>query len=309
VGVEDRRSGRDRGHPRRDRGRTLNAAEAVPLLSQATGERYELVGRLTGGETGAHELRTADGRRVVAKWELQPSTQDARRRAISLSDRLREQAGWPVPRSRAVEANGCLFVLQAFVAGAPVRRLTHSLVDELVALHAARVGLERTDDQSRWPDSLVQTLTVGGSGYCRHESLRGHDRRTAELVARIERIGAGLDRDAFGGGDVVHWDLHPGNLLEVDGRLAAVIDTDFATTGDATFDLATLAVTSLTVPCEPGVRGRLFDLGVAALDRARREAYLGHLLLRFVDWSIRKARADEVEFWLEQSTRLLPAGA
>ena len=37
---------------------SLTAADAVRLLSSAAGARYELVGRLAGGETGAHECRS-----------------------------------------------------------------------------------------------------------------------------------------------------------------------------------------------------------------------------------------------------------
>ena len=34
---------------------TASAADVARLLSSATGERYQLVGRLAGGETGAHD--------------------------------------------------------------------------------------------------------------------------------------------------------------------------------------------------------------------------------------------------------------
>ena len=66
------------------------------------------------------------------------------------------------------------------------------------------------------------------------------------------------------GRDIVHWDLHSGNLLISNGSLAAVVDTDFAVVGDASFDLVTLALTSLTIPCEPGVRTRLFASALTA---------------------------------------------
>lgn len=46
----------------------------------------------------------------------------------------------------------------------------------------------------------------------------------------------------------------------------------------------------LGVPCEPGVRDRLFTQTFDDLDQTRREAYVGHLLLRVMDWSIRKGR-------------------
>jgi hypothetical protein len=283
---------------------SLGAMDAVALLSDVTGGPYQLVGRLAGGETGAHECIAPDGRRVVVKWELLPSSQAQRLRAVGLADRLREEAGWPVPRQTTVETDACLFVIQDLRPGAPIARLTHSLVDRLLELHAGRIGLERPDDESDWPKVMIETLTIGGVGYCLHEPLRSYDAGTARLVERVERIGHALDADLLGGGDLVHWDFHPGNLLEVDGHVSAVIDTDFVTTGDAAFDLTTLAVSSLVTDCEAGVRRRLLDLGVRALDEPKRAAYVGHLLLRYLDWSIRKARVEGVEFWLDTADRL-----
>jgi hypothetical protein len=79
---------------------------------------------------------------------------------------------------------------------------------------------------------------------------------------------------------------------------------DFVTTGDATFDLTTLAVSSLVTDCEAGVRSRLLDAGVRGLDEPKRSAFVGHLLLRYLDWSIRKERTEAVDYWLDTGSRL-----
>jgi hypothetical protein len=281
-----------------------NAADAARLLSTATGEQYVRVGRLAGGETGAHEFLAPGRRRVVVKWDTDPASQAQRLRAVGLTDRLRNEAGWPVPRIETVEHDGRLFVIQDLLPGAPVERLTHGLVDRLLELHAARIGLERPADVSKWPQRLIETLTTGGTGYCIHESLRQYDARTLRLVERVEATGYALEPDSLAGGDIVHWDFHPGNVLEVDGAVSAVIDTDFATTGDATFDLTALAVSSLAIDCDAGVRRRLLELGVRDVGETQRAAYVGHLLLRNVDWSIRKGRDAAVEFWLDAADRL-----
>ena len=42
-------------------------------------------------------------------------------------------------------------------------------------------------------------------------------------------------------------------------------------------------------------------LAIEPLDEVRRSAYLGHLLLRIIDWPIRYGRTEEVEFWLSNS--------
>src|SRR5208282_3924543 len=95
----------------------IDAARAVELLREATGDPYVLVRRLSGGETGAHEVVCAPREeRFVLKWEVRPESQVLRREAVGLADLLRTRAGWPVPRQRTVDAGGCLVVLQEFMA-------------------------------------------------------------------------------------------------------------------------------------------------------------------------------------------------
>ena len=158
-----------------------------------------------------------------------------RLRAVGLTDRLREQAGWPVPRQYTVEADGCLFVIQDLVPGAPVGMLTHALVDRLLELHARapRPRTRRTTN-STWPDALIADVDDR-----RRRLLRARvtpaPRRRGRLAwsSAFEQIGRDARPSTLVGGDIVHWDWHPGNLLEVDGELTAVIDNDFVTTGDA----------------------------------------------------------------------------
>jgi hypothetical protein len=283
----------------------MNVEQAVALLARTTGDDYRLIGRLTGGETGAHEVAGPAGERLVMKWDTVPSSQAARREAVVLSERLRTDAEWPVPRQRTVVGPDCLFVLQDFMPGAPVAMIGHDMVDRLLELHRNRLGLARPGDRSRWPGILITTLTVGGNGYCLHQSLRDHDERTARLLARIEDVGHRIDPRDLPGHDIVHWDLHPGNLLQDHGSLSAVVDTDHAAIGDAAFDLVLLALGSLSGQCEKGVRSRLFAAAFDGLGELRRRAYLSHFFLRLLDWSIRRGREDEIEFWLDQSQHML----
>jgi thiamine kinase-like enzyme len=286
-----------------------DAEAAVALLQEATGEAYEFVGRLSGGETGAHEVRRGtDGTRFVLKWETEPDSQILRRDGVELTERLRTEAGWPVPQQRTVEAPGCLLVLQTFMAGRPVRMFTSGMADDLLELHRRRLGLGAGRSGKPWAERLIRTLVVGGRGYCLHESLRRYDGRTASLVEEIEAFGGRLDPDEFDGRDIVHWDLHIGNLLAHDGELTAVVDTDFCVVGDAAFDLVMLTLSAGSVPCAAGVRRELFRRALDPLPPLRRTAYLGHLFIRVLDWPIRRGSADEVEHWLSQVERCRDAG-
>ncbi|MHB1447150.1 MAG: hypothetical protein ACYCZV_16065 [Acidimicrobiales bacterium] len=124
-------------------------------------------------------------------------------------------------------------------------------------------------------------------------------------MARIEEFGRNIYPGDLVGHDIVHWDLHPGNILADDGKHAANSDTDFAVVGDARFDLVALALGSLTMPCEDGVQSRLFEAAFDGLSNLERMAYLGHLFVRVIDWPIRRGSPEEVEFWLAHSDRML----
>ena len=283
----------------------LSPTEATARYSAATSRTFQLIGSLVGGETGATEIQEVGGDRLVLKWESDPLNISRRLEALALAERLRIEADWPVPRQHAIEDNGWLLVSQEFMPGATVHRLSHELFDELVLLHERRLGLAAADDANRWAADMIRILVTGGNDHCLHEPLRQYDARTRRVVERIEEIGAALVPADLISGGVVHGDLHPGNLLQVDGRLSAVIDLDYARVGDAAFDLACLAVASLSIDADPGVRKRCFTEGVDVLDGARRRAYVANLLLRNLDWPIRKNRPNQIEFWLEQSDRLL----
>jgi len=283
----------------------ISPEAAASLLAHETGKPYQLIRRLSGGETGAHEFLGGDGRPVVVKWDSRPGSRQLRGEAVVLSERLRTVANWPVPTQSVVDADEVRIVIQEFMPGSPPEHFDHQLVDQLLDLHSRRLGLARPDDPVHWPTALIETLTVGGERYCLHSSLRNFDGRTRSLVDRVEAFGSTISESDLIGRDIVHWDLHSGNLLISDGSLAAVVDTDFAVVGDASFDLVTLALTSLTIPCEPGVRTRLFASAFDDLDALKTQAYLSHLFIRIIDWPIRRRQFDEVEFWLARADELL----
>jgi hypothetical protein len=272
--------------------------DAVQLLRRATNEPFELVGRLQGGETGAHEVRGPGGERLVLKWDTDARSQELRRAAVVLTDRLRAEAGWPVVEQDVLEVDGCLLVLQQFLGGREPDILTNAMTDQLLGLHAARLGLSDAPSSRPWADRLVETLVHGGHGYCLHESLRRHSAGTADLVGEVEAFGCSLSGSDLLGADIVHWDLHTGNLLVDEHGISGVVDTDFCDVGDAAFDLVMLALTSHAVECEEGVRGRLAEAALEPLPERRRRAYLGHLFIRLLDWPIRRGAEGEVELWL-----------
>lgn len=282
----------------------LNSEDAVALYSSTIEMPVDLVGPLSGGETGATEIRLGTGQRQVLKWESDERNKTARRTGVALTRRLRAEAGWPVPKQQLCEADGVLFVAQEFMSGSEVTELTHPFIDDFFALHERRLGLAVGGDPLAWGRGQIEILTSGGRGYCLHEPLHDYDARTRRIARRIEEIGRTLEPQQLQGTDIVHADMHPGNMLQIGGRLSAVVDLDYASAGDASFDLVFLAVSSLSTPYEAGVRRRLFEAVRTSVDEPRRLAYVGNLLLRLLDWPIRKGRTDEIEFWLQHADRL-----
>ena len=281
----------------------MDADEAVALLATGTGEPYALVGRLSGGETGAHRVSGPGGRPLVVKWDLDPTSQVLRKEAVALTDRLRTEAGWPVPRQWTVDVDDCLFVIQEFMPGAPVETLGHPTVDRLLELHAQRLVLT---------PSPAPALALGAG--------RDLDGRRPELLppqfppglqpahgsARLENRGVrrGLHPDDLTARTSSTGTCTPAICWPTSTELTAIVDTDFATVGDSAFDLVSLALASLALPCDRGVRSRLFA-SFEGLDEVRRQAYLAHLFIKNLDWPIRRGRPGHVEFWLERADEML----
>lgn len=275
----------------------IDLVAAAEALAAATGAPWQPVGRLAGGETGAHEVRRRDtGERAVLKFTADRDDGAARAAGAAVSERLRLEASWPVPAVAVHESRELVLVVQQFCPGSPAAAITAPVADQLVALHARRLGLAR-GAHSGWADMVIETLVDGGDGYCLHEPLRAAGGRSRQFIEAVEAVGRSLSAaDLPPATDLVHWDLHAGNLLvDAAGRLTAVIDTDYACEGDARFDLITVSISALESgdPSAPA----LLEFAGTGLDDAASAAYYGHILLRWIDWGLRRGRHAEVERW------------
>ena len=70
----------------------------------------------------------------MVKWDQSAPSQALRNEAVLLADRLRTEAGWPVPRQWTTDVDDCLFVIQEFMPGSPGETLGRGTVDRGVAL-------------------------------------------------------------------------------------------------------------------------------------------------------------------------------
>jgi len=208
----------------------------------------------------------------------------------AMTARLRAR-GYPAARITALgRTAGFAFWIQQCLPGRPLDlrpgfpglAQLAALLPELIRLNDAQAGLGTgTGD---WPALLTRTLTEGEDGYCVHATLAARP-DTRDMLRVVREIGASCGPAIPSGTDYVHYDFTPSNLLADGATITGVIDMNAPVlTGDRGFDLATLLFYAYD---HDGIRARL---GARLLElagpRAAR-AYLAHIVLRQVDWSVR----------------------
>jgi len=261
----------------------LDAPRLVERIAEITGVRLVLEGPCPGGEVGAAYVRWPDGRRSVLSA--------GRTRTGPLLDRARA-AGVPTARQElSAHIDGVRVIVQQRLPGNPPAAVDASLVRQMVGLNRRLAGL-LADRPSIPPVDLY--LTGDGPGFCLHGPLAAHDRRTARLLAWVREVGAATR--AADGGDLVHLDFQPGNVLVRNGRITGLIDWDGASRGDRLLDLVVLRFYLLR---QAPPLTRILDDELAGADPERLRAYWAHISLRQVDWSIRHHDAAAVDQWLD----------
>lgn len=291
----------------------LEPAGHVRRYADVVGEGFELVRTLPGGR--ALEIVGSDGSRSVLKWDSVEESKQRRRVAIDAARRLGAEAGWPVPAFDLAEDSQWLYVRQDLMLGEEPTQLTRRLFEQVAELIDATEGLG-SSSPSDWPDRLVDTLVaapVDPTIYCSHEPLRQHSPTGRRLISRIEEIGAealaleAANSGVGGADDLMHWDLHPGNLLVLDGNVSAVIDLDNAGPGRRGFDLVTFALSSQILPADDGLASALLDEARSRVSDELWIASIAHLVLRFSNWAMRTGHTEEAEHWIAEGGRQLLA--
>lgn len=279
----------------------MTLPQVVELIREERGLSLRAVGVFAGGEVGAADVRGDDGSRYVLKWWKGDA--EAGRGAAALVERLR-QLGYPIPRFVvADDVGGVTAMLQEYVEGTVRDDVSDEVIAMLLSLNGLQAGAGDAAG-SDWRDYIVGSLLSGCHGYCVHESLREYDRRTTALLETIQAAGHAVEK--LPSGDVVHVDFHHRNVLvTTSAAVSAVIDWEGCRSGDSAFDLATLAFGLSVAQVSARARDHVVEeLRQRAAPDARR-AYVAHMALRQVDWSIRHRTAEDVDHWLRVSSEFL----
>jgi len=235
-----------------------------------------------GGESASTFLATGrDGSVCVLKISSS-ATGDSVARLRELVAGLRRR-GYPAARLLASgQAAGMTFWLQERLPGTVLGRVPGWLLPEVLRLNDAQAGLG--DGTRRLPELIAATLTAGGDGYCVHATLEARP-DTRDLLAVVRQTAGRCLAAIPERGDFVHYDFTLANLLISGAGITGVIDINPpALTGDRAFDLATMLYYLYD---RDDIRERLRGRALELTDRRALDAYLAHMVLRQVDWSLR----------------------
>ncbi len=261
-------------------------------VAERSGVRLEVEGLCSGGEVGAAYVRWDDGRRSVLKWRPGTGLEEFQAGPLAVSEAAR-LAGLPVPRTElAVQLGSAVAAVQELLPGAPITMLDEDLLEQVLAINE-QLRLLLTGNST--VPGLNLYLTFDGPGFCLHGPLRAHNRRTARLDDWITAVGADHP-GPLRGDDAVHVDFHPGNLLEVDGKLTGIIDWDGAGRGDHRLDLVTLRFGLHGGRPDPAAVARL-DAILDEIPPDTLRPLWAHMSLRMTDWAIRHFTPDDVDHW------------
>ncbi len=215
--------------------------------------------------------------------------------------------GAPVPRElHRVVVGRVTWVVQELLPGAPPPTLAAPALAALQLARGAQHGLGADLGLSRegptWTGHVHACLDPGGPWADRWRALAGSSPEGAGFVrTALARLRA-APLPALPEDDVVHGDLHHGNLL-VDGeRLTGVVDWDDAGPGDARADLVTLLLSARATAPDPALAAVLLPLVRAELEPDLRWRYATRDVVRFVGWFALHHPGWDVPGWLRALT-------
>lgn len=290
---------------------TIYEVEAViETINGREGLCLRLKERCEGGEQGAFLVSDAEGSAYVLKLT-------SVERLAQLEQTMRVTAclrslGYPAPRYACVgTVEGRTYSLQEALPGKPLMNLTQQAqLQYLLSLNTLQQGLaQELDLTSHWPAPVVETVLVGGDGFCILDTLRLHSSASAELLTRCQELVRTYADAVASRNDIVHMDFHLHNILAIDNEIKGIIDWEGCFAGDATFDLATLLFYCYSNQVEYGDNGTFVralwnmvteQAGIAAL-----RVYLAHMLVRQTEWSLRLHAREVGEHWLRVARIIL----
>lgn len=242
------------------------------------------------GEHGAVRVTSGGRQVVVVKVTDRPSPWLAHLGPVM--EALAEHG--PVPRLlHAGQVGATTYWVQEWLPGSPPRVLPAGAWPTLLRVHRAQRGL------------AAQLGLEGGDQGFDADNLRALSQVAPALVDRIMRRAEDVPPGAAPTGDVVHRDLHHGNLLVTRARLTGVLDWDGWSPGDCRSDLVTLLFSARTVTRDAALGDTLLRMLRADLEPELRWLYAARDVVRTLGWFARHHPGWNLPPWIADSTAVL----
>ena len=250
-----------------------------------------LVGQCSGGHIGAFHVILPDGRAGVMKWSEDPAADVRLSWTLAAIGALR-QRGYPIPPYEPlVDGAGAWVVLQEAVDGALSDQVSDELVERIVQLSERQAGvadaLGPSPGHAPWGEAVMADLT--------------RERPARLLLPERPPVSAASFHDH----DAMHLDLHHQNVLQLDGRLHAVIDWEGCRPGDRVYDLVVFAVCLAAAQASDEAKADLWGYIRAWRPPPVVAAYTVLIGLRLIDWSLQPGTPYAPELWLSEVRRQL----
>jgi hypothetical protein len=277
----------------------MDAASLVDAINRRHGAGLHLLREKPGGESGsARWLIDESGNRYLLKFG---NGREFRwREAAAITARIRVK-GYPATEYVITgEHRATAYVIRKAIAGTRMKELTPETLKRILALNELQKNAARNVEVD-WPARIVESIESGFTDWCRHDSLADYSRETSEMLEEVKRTVPARSRK-FRTSDAVHFDFQSANIVVHNREITGVIDWEGCCAGDRAFDLVTLAYYSLEQARFARV---LIDRACVISGSVAVALYLGHTILRQMDWSIRHHKRAVILRYLGTSRRAL----
>jgi aminoglycoside phosphotransferase (APT) family kinase protein len=272
----------------------MKISQLLLAINACHGTAFTLDGKLPGGQQdGAYVLAEPGGRQVVLKQLFAP-------RALPIIRRLRV-IGYPTPDIlyEGTANDGTTYLIQELVPGAPMQTLTDAYLDQLFVLNDRQADLNPRPEANAlesWSGYVQEVVFARSSVWVR--ALGNHSPAAASLLNALQQATAPYADTVLPNTDVVHGDLHSGNIMVEHEQITGVIDLAYAGYGTRAIDLATLLHTMDSDDYAPIVHHRL---RAHVIERFGPDVYaicMAYRVIVTVAWAIRQGRPDWIDYFV-----------
>ena len=261
----------------------MDQAELLQCINQLHQATFRLLEKYPDGEQGAFRVVDHLNQSWVLKWAPGMNNLDWMQGAKTTTDLLRS-LGYPAPSYLLIgKLPEGIYSVQSVLPGAPSRTLPVTFLPRLLELNELQRE-HAIPGRKDWHQEAIDTVLIGGNGYCLHASLQHHSRETADLLQTLQVL-VTKHRDApHRTNDIVHGDFQHMNILVQDEQISGVVDWEGSYAGDGVFDLVTLLFYTYD---DAEMRAQLWHHVLTRASLGLVSVYCAHLILRQVDWSLR----------------------